>query len=119
MSEFKFACPICRQHIKSDSSVSGTHIECPTCFQKIVVPQAPADTESKLILSATQAPAKRAITEIASAPAPATRRPQWLPLLWAGLAVVVLAGAVVAVAKLGGFKWLTPERKESSARPEA
>jgi len=119
MSEFKFACPICRQHIKSDSSASGTHIECPTCFQKIVVPQAPADTESKLILSATQAPAKRAITEIASAPAPATRRLQWLPLLWGGLAVVVLAGAVVTVAKLGGFKWLAPERTESSARPEA
>ena len=42
MSEFKFACPVCGQHITADSSTSGGQIECPTCFQKIVVPQAPA-----------------------------------------------------------------------------
>ncbi len=41
MSEFKYACPVCGQHIKCDSSQSGTQMECPTCFQKIVVPQAP------------------------------------------------------------------------------
>ena len=41
MSEFKFACPVCGQHITADSSTSGGQIECPTCFQKIVVPQAP------------------------------------------------------------------------------
>ena len=54
MSEFKFACPVCGQHITSDSSASGTHLECPTCFQKIVVPQAPTSADSKFILSATQ-----------------------------------------------------------------
>ena len=39
MSEFKFACPVCGQHITSDASATGKHLECPTCFQKIVVPQ--------------------------------------------------------------------------------
>ena len=54
MSEFKFACPVCGQHITADSSTSGGHIECPTCFQKIVVPQAPASSDTKFILSAAQ-----------------------------------------------------------------
>ena len=54
MSEFKFACPVCGQHITADSSTSGGQIECPTCFQKIVVPQAPGVQDTKFILSATQ-----------------------------------------------------------------
>jgi hypothetical protein len=54
MSEFKFACPVCGQHITADSSNSGGQIECPTCFQKIIVPQAPSSADSKFILSAAQ-----------------------------------------------------------------
>lgn len=54
MSEFKFACPVCGQHITADSGNSGGQIECPTCFQKIVVPQAPTNPDSKFILSASQ-----------------------------------------------------------------
>ena len=54
MSEFKFACPVCGQHITADSSTSGGQIECPTCFQKIVVPQAPESGNNKFILSAAQ-----------------------------------------------------------------
>jgi len=51
MSEFKYACPVCSQHIKCDSSQSGTIMVCPTCFQKIIVPQAPAGNDQKLILT--------------------------------------------------------------------
>jgi DNA-directed RNA polymerase subunit RPC12/RpoP len=54
MSEFKFACPVCGQHITADSSTSGGQIQCPTCFQKIIVPQAPASGDAKFILSAAQ-----------------------------------------------------------------
>jgi|ERR1051325_1069309 DNA-directed RNA polymerase subunit RPC12/RpoP len=54
MSEFKFACPVCGQHITADSSNSGGQISCPTCFQKIIVPQAPASADPKFILSAAQ-----------------------------------------------------------------
>lgn len=50
MSEFKYACPVCGQHIKCDSSQAGTQMECPTCFQKITVPQAPATDDPKFIL---------------------------------------------------------------------
>src|SRR5690349_15532332 len=54
MSEFKFACPVCGQHITADSRAAGTHLECPTCFQKIVVPQAPSGEDTKFILSAAK-----------------------------------------------------------------
>src|SRR5712671_1173492 len=54
MSEFKFACPVCGQHITADSKTSGSKLDCPTCFQKIIVPQAPASGFSKLIMSASQ-----------------------------------------------------------------
>src|SRR3954466_13169488 len=61
MSEFKFACPVCGQHITADSSNSGGQIECPTCFQKIIVPQAPSSADSKFILSAAQVSKPRPI----------------------------------------------------------
>ena len=54
MSEFKFACPVCGQHILCDSVKSGSPMECPTCFRKIVVPQAPRGADSKLLLTAAQ-----------------------------------------------------------------
>jgi outer membrane lipoprotein-sorting protein len=41
MAEFKFSCPQCGQHIQCDSGYSGAQINCPTCQQAIVVPQAP------------------------------------------------------------------------------
>src|SRR6266446_9700702 len=47
MSEFKFACPVCGQHITADSSTGGAQIQCPTCFQKIVVPQPPVAGNTK------------------------------------------------------------------------
>lgn len=54
MSEFKYACPVCGQHIKCDSSQAGTQMQCPTCFQQITVPQAPAAEGQKFILTGTK-----------------------------------------------------------------
>ena len=54
MSEFKFACPVCGQHMKCDSSQGGSVMDCPTCFQKITAPQAPASDDQKFILTGTQ-----------------------------------------------------------------
>ena len=53
MSEFKFACPVCGQHMKCDVSDAGSVMECPTCFQKIVAPQAPT-ADSKFIFTGTK-----------------------------------------------------------------
>src|ERR1019366_7709193 len=41
MAEFKFSCPQCGQHIQCDPGYSGAQINCPSCQQAIVVPQAP------------------------------------------------------------------------------
>jgi hypothetical protein len=54
MSEFKFACPVCGQHMMCDASQGGSVMECPTCFQKIIAPQAPASGDQKLILTGTK-----------------------------------------------------------------
>jgi hypothetical protein len=54
MSEFKFACPVCGQHMMCDSSQSGSVMECPTCFQKITAPQAPASDDTKFIITGTK-----------------------------------------------------------------
>jgi len=54
MSEFKYACPVCGQHMMCDSSQSGTVMECPTCFQKITAPQAPASEDTKFIITGTK-----------------------------------------------------------------
>ncbi len=54
MSEFKYACPVCGQHIKCDSSQAGSQMECPTCFQKITVPQAPSSDDQKFIITGTK-----------------------------------------------------------------
>jgi DNA-directed RNA polymerase subunit RPC12/RpoP len=53
MSEFKFACPVCGQRMAVDSSATGAQVECPTCFQIVIVPKAPT-VGSKYQLSATQ-----------------------------------------------------------------
>jgi regulation of enolase protein 1 (concanavalin A-like superfamily)/DNA-directed RNA polymerase subunit RPC12/RpoP len=55
MSEFKYACPVCGQHIQCDSSQTGTVMDCPTCFQQITVPQAPAGADQKLLLAGSKA----------------------------------------------------------------
>jgi len=73
MSEFKYACPVCGQHIKCDSSQSGSVMECPTCFQKITVPQAPATDDSKFIITGTkfgERPVSTASAAAGAAPVP-------------------------------------------------
>jgi DNA-directed RNA polymerase subunit RPC12/RpoP len=68
MSEFKYACPVCGQHMKCDASQSGTVMECPTCFQKITAPQAPASDEQKFILTGTKV-GDRPVPKFPQAPA--------------------------------------------------
>src|SRR5215831_4051497 len=96
MSEFKFACPVCGQHITADSSASGGQLSCPTCFRKIVIPQAPTAGDSKFILSAAQVakprPASATSTSIMPPPAPKT---SILPLVGIGLVVLLGMGGGV------------------------
>ena len=110
MSEFKYACPICGQHMKCDSSQSGTVMECPTCFQKITAPQAPATDDSKFIITGTKVgerpiPAAVANAEMASAPEPAKKFPV------AAIAFVVLLCVALAAAFAFGGKIFKPAPK--------
>src|SRR6266496_2986962 len=54
MSELKFACPVCGQHITCDARTSGSQMECPTCFRKLLVPQPPAAGSPNLVLTASE-----------------------------------------------------------------
>lgn len=60
MSDFKFACPVCGQHITCDSGSSGTQMDCPTCFRKLVVPQAKSAGATSLVLTAALAQSRLA-----------------------------------------------------------
>jgi DNA-directed RNA polymerase subunit RPC12/RpoP len=99
MSEFKYACPVCGQHIKCDSTQSGTTMECPTCFQKIVAPQAPATDDPKFIITGTKLD-ERPIpgTDLGAAPAPVPEKNFPAPtivlmaLLCAAAALFVFSG---------------------------
>jgi len=42
MSEFKFSCPFCEQHLQCDERLSGRQIQCPSCNHLIRVPPSPA-----------------------------------------------------------------------------
>jgi hypothetical protein len=96
MSEFKFACPVCGQHITADSTTSGTQLECPTCFRKIVVPQAPASPETKFILSASQVGKPRPAAELGEPALPPPSRSS-APLVVSLVGLLCLLGAAAWV----------------------
>ncbi|HEY5345088.1 MAG TPA: hypothetical protein VIK62_01945 [Verrucomicrobiae bacterium] len=95
MSEFKFACPVCGQHMKCDASHGGAVMQCPTCFQNITAPQAPA-ADSKFILTGTQASDKKNSTrgyEAATGPVAENKFPA---AIFIGVLVLVLAAGAAA-----------------------
>jgi DNA-directed RNA polymerase subunit RPC12/RpoP len=66
MSEFKYACPVCGQHMMCDESQAGSVMDCPTCFQKIVAPQVPAPG-SKFILTGSKLAEKKITANVQAA----------------------------------------------------
>ena len=44
MSEFKFSCSHCGQHMKCAEEASGRQIECPACHHLIHIPPVPGKT---------------------------------------------------------------------------
>jgi hypothetical protein len=99
MSEIKFACPVCGQHITCDSAKSGAQVDCPTCFQKLIVPHAPQGDAAKLILNASLAASRRFHPDDTKAQAAAGARAagRRRPVAAAGLIVLACAaGALLA-----------------------
>lgn len=119
MSEFKYACPVCGQHMKCDSSQSGTVMECPTCFQKIVAPQAPANADPKFILTGSKYVEKKITAAIAdNSPVSAPKKDFPLAVVIV-LAVVLAAGAAVLVFHGFIFKPQPPPPKHVVAATNA
>jgi len=121
MSEFKYACPVCGQHIKCDSSQEGSVMECPTCFQKITVPQAPSSEDQKFIITGTKVGERPVPTvpEDRALVAPEKNLP--MAAVVALLIMVCAAGAAVFVFRGKIFKPSTvvaPARQVESAADE-
>jgi len=103
MSEFKFACPVCGQHISTDSATSGTEVDCPTCFRRIVIPQAPSLADTRLILTAVQHAKPRPMPSgLLATPQPAARHSRWPGLI---LLFLIAAAAVAAWILWGDRIW--------------
>jgi hypothetical protein len=96
MSEFKFACPVCGQHMMCDASQGGSVMDCPTCFQKIVAPQAPAEADQKLILTGTK-------LETRDNALPAWQRPDVIPAAKKFPLGIILAVLVAGAAGAGVY----------------
>jgi hypothetical protein len=92
-AEFKFACPVCAQHIACDSSHSGSVMDCPTCFQPIIAPQAPA-AGHKFILIGARLSAKKTSVWNADMAAVRPKKLHFLPAFLI-VALVLVAGAGV------------------------
>ncbi|MDR3456798.1 MAG: hypothetical protein P4N60_05090 [Verrucomicrobiae bacterium] len=96
MSEFKYACPVCGQHMMCDESHAGTVMDCPTCFQKIIAPQAPAP-DSKFILTGTKLSEKKPPTNgLGYQPAPEAKKSFPVALVIALVLACAAVGAGIA-----------------------
>ena len=100
MSEFKYACPVCGQHMMCDASQAGSVIECPTCFQKITVPQAPASDDPKFIITGIKK-GERPPTKIPEANPYALPQAKGFPGALVVVVIFIFIGAAVAVVYRG------------------
>jgi predicted RNA-binding Zn-ribbon protein involved in translation (DUF1610 family) len=113
MSEFKFVCPVCGQHIKCESWRSNTMMECPTCFQRIIVPQSPSNADVQLIITGKKA--SRQLVPMPGANLGTTPPPaKGSPVLVITFVVLLCAAIAAAFAFFGGF--FKPGGNQTSAQ---
>ncbi len=114
MSVFKFACPVCGQHVSAEAVDSGKQIECPTCFQKMVVPPAPTEGSNLIRRAASATQRRRPDAQTGDTAFLATRRRPALP--WATL--VFISACVLAATLAYRFKdRLLPQKPDASLLP--
>jgi hypothetical protein len=98
MSVYKFACPVCGQHITTDSAARITQMECPTCFNNLhVPPPPPAGAPNNLVLTTSvvsNRPAPPKPLE-KTALAPAAKKIPLVPIVAAVVVIALGAGAFV------------------------
>ncbi len=109
MTEFKFSCPVCGQHLQGDVNYIGNPITCPNCKNEFTVPNPKVTTSLRLQHEQWVPPPTRAHAAPAtiilpppgeSAPVPTARRaPRTSGLAWAALVLSLLGpiGCVPAI----------------------
>ncbi len=128
MAEFKFSCPQCGQHIQCDTGYAGAQINCPSCQQSIVVPQAPHSAAAPPAMPVPP-PAPVGLATRQSTTTPATGRrfggapgaqPAAKPKSKVLKTVLVITACVVVLAGLGAGGWFGfTKYKEHKAAQEA
>jgi outer membrane lipoprotein-sorting protein len=127
MAEFKFSCPQCGQHIQCDAGYSGAQINCPSCQQSIVVPQAPPSAAAPPPAPAPR-PVSSGLSTRQSTSAPAAGRqyagaPGRQPVKAKSNAmrnVLVITAVVLILAALGWGGWFGYSKyKAHKAKVEA
>ena len=99
MSEFKFACPVCGQHISCDVSQTGSEMTCPTCFQKIIAPQSPSSSDTKLVLTGIRASDRQTskIPRVMNPGTPATPAKDFPGALVVGIILIFICTVVAVI----------------------
>ena len=98
MSEFKFFCPSCGQHLAGDACYSGLQITCPNCQNPINVPAAP------VIASPPPTPVVVRVAAVQVSTPPATSRTQMaapVPARTCGWAIASLICSCLGVSIAG------------------
>src|SRR5262245_24638092 len=122
MSDIKFACPACQQHISADQGYAGMEIACPACSARMIVPGTPARVSIPApVPSPAYVPPPPAPSQYATSPATASGCPSCGAVLPRGAVICtkcgyniatkqrIVAGRVVAPGKAmaprGDVKW--------------
>ena len=116
MSEFKFVCPACGKDVRCQSWQSNTMMECPSCFQRIIVPQGAASDDVELVITGSKARRRSTSqpeTNLGTPPAP-TPPAKGFPM--AGIAFIILLCAVIAAAFVFGGKIFKSTGGQTSVR---
>ena len=105
MSDVKFSCPNCGQHITADQKYGGCQMICPACSTAVTVPEA-----------ASQAPLPAAATAPAAAPAGGSNT--------LAITLSIIVGAIVIGGGVGAFVAMkrggngTPANNQATTPPE-
>jgi hypothetical protein len=136
MSDLKFTCPSCAQHIRCDESYAGERIPCPNCASLVRVPvDAPLATEAPIPAAISPAPIpsnagmpdvptleenflQKSGTPVPTAP-PMTEREQQIAAARAARPVVTTTTVKPRLSYiLSGGQAPVPEENESAAHAE-
>lgn len=96
MSDIKFSCPTCGQHLSGDLRYAGTQIKCPGCQNPFIVPAAPAAAPGAVGAPPGGAPSGGMVDRPPAMPPPPPRPPQPItpPTRTCGLAVASLVCSI-------------------------